>query len=141
MLLYFTISTPYIAYCLISCTKCDMIRGFYSQCQGNIALQYLVVDSSCMQPDQLLLLRPVRQSGSFRLRAPAAVLGHLGAISLKLPNFLTTSQDVTNGADQAKCLWISNIGGENMLVSLIDAHSKVRLIVVLLNVRLFYGAC
>ena len=69
------------------------------------------------------------------------MLGHLGAISLKLPNFLTTSQDVTKGADQAKCLWISNIGGENMLVSLIDAHSKVRLIVVLLNVRLFYGAC
>ena len=33
--------------------------------------------------------------------APAAVLGHLGAISLKLPNFLTTSQDVTKGADQA----------------------------------------
>ena len=37
----------------------------------------------------------------FRLTAPAAVLGHLGAISLKLPNFLTTSQDVTKGADQA----------------------------------------
>ena len=30
------------------------------------------------------------------------MLGHLGAISLKLPNFLTTSQDVTKGADQAK---------------------------------------
>ena len=29
------------------------------------------------------------------------MLGHLGAISLKLPNFLTTSQDVTKGADQA----------------------------------------
>ena len=25
-----------------------------------------------------------------------------GAVSLKLPNFLTTSQDVTKGADQAK---------------------------------------
>ena len=43
----------------------------------------------------------VRKLGSFRLTAPAAVLGHLGAISLKLPNFLTTSQDVTKGADQA----------------------------------------
>ena len=40
--------------------------------------------------------------GSFRLTAPAVVLGRLGAISLKLPNFLTTSQDVTKGADQAK---------------------------------------
>ena len=30
------------------------------------------------------------------------MLGHLGAISLKLPNFLTTSQDVTKGADHAK---------------------------------------
>ena len=29
------------------------------------------------------------------------MLGHLGAIGLKLPNFLTTSQDVTKGADQA----------------------------------------
>ena len=29
------------------------------------------------------------------------MLGHLGAISLKLPNFLITSQDVTKGADQA----------------------------------------
>ena len=54
------------------------------------------------QPDQHLLLCPVRQLGSFRLTA--AVLGHLGAISLKLPNFLTTSQDVTKGADQANCL-------------------------------------
>ena len=27
-----------------------------------------------------------------------------GAVSLKLPNFLTTSQDVTKGADQAKYL-------------------------------------
>ena len=44
----------------------------------------------------------MRKLGSFRLTAPAAVLGHLGAISLKLPNFLTTSQDVTKGADQAK---------------------------------------
>ena len=43
----------------------------------------------------------VRKLGSFRLTAPAAMLGHLGAISLKLPNFLTTSQDVTKGADQA----------------------------------------
>ena len=43
----------------------------------------------------------MRKLGSFRLIAPAAVLGHLGAISLKLPNFLTTSQDVTKGADQA----------------------------------------
>ena len=43
----------------------------------------------------------VRKLGSFRLTAPAAVLGHLGAISLKLPNFLTTSKDVTKGADQA----------------------------------------
>ena len=42
-----------------------------------------------------------RKLGSFRLTAPAAVLGHFGAISLKLPNFLTTSQDVTKGADQA----------------------------------------
>ena len=45
----------------------------------------------------------VRKLGSFRLKAPAAVLVHLGAMSLKLPNFLTTSQDVTKGADQAKC--------------------------------------
>ena len=30
------------------------------------------------------------------------MLGHLGAISLKLPNFLTTSKDVTKGDDQAK---------------------------------------
>ena len=45
----------------------------------------------------------VRKLGSFRLIAPAAVLGHLGAISLQLPNFLTTSQVVTKGADQAKC--------------------------------------
>ena len=43
----------------------------------------------------------VRKLESFRLTAPAAVLGHLGAISQKLPNFLTTSQDVTKGADQA----------------------------------------
>ena len=66
----------------------------------------------------------VRKLGSFRLTAPADVLGHLGDISLKLPNFLTlipnetvkrhrgsfgdiqnttttTSQDVTKGADQA----------------------------------------
>ena len=27
-----------------------------------------------------------------------------GAVSLKLPNFLTTSQDVTKGADQAICV-------------------------------------
>ena len=32
------------------------------------------------------------------------MLGHLGAISLKLPNFLTTSQDVTKGADLANNL-------------------------------------
>ena len=42
-----------------------------------------------------------RLVGFFRLTAPAAMLGHLGAISLKHPNFLTTSQDVTKGADQA----------------------------------------
>ena len=39
------------------------------------------------------------------------MLGHLGAISLKLPNFLTTSQDVTKGADQANCtgiIWYQN---------------------------------
>ena len=34
-------------------------------------------------------------------------MGHLGAISLKLPNFLTTSQDVTKGADQAICNYLN----------------------------------
>jgi len=48
----------------------------------------------------------MRKLGSFRLTAPAAVLGHLGAISLKLPNFLTTSQDVTKGADQANSMLV-----------------------------------
>ena len=50
----------------------------------------------------------MRKLDFFRLPAPAAVLGHLGAISLKLPNFLTTSQDVTKGADQAKCRYDVN---------------------------------
>ena len=32
-----------------------------------------------------------------------------GAVSLKLPNFLTTSQDVTKGADQANCYYATNL--------------------------------
>ena len=48
----------------------------------------------------------VRKLGSFRLIAPrwpsTAVSMAAGAVSLKRPNFLTTSQDVTKGADQAK---------------------------------------
>ena len=39
----------------------------------------------------------------FRLTAPRCPGMAAGAVSLKLPNFLTTSQDVTKGADQAKC--------------------------------------
>ena len=44
----------------------------------------------------------VRKLGSFRLIAPRWPSTAAGAVSLKLPNFLTTSQEVTKGADQAK---------------------------------------
>ena len=43
----------------------------------------------------------VRKLGSIRLIAPRWPSMAAGAVSLKLPNFLTTSQDVTKGADQA----------------------------------------
>ena len=45
----------------------------------------------------------VRKLGSFRLIAQRWPGTAAGAVSLKLPNFLTTSQDVTKGADQAIC--------------------------------------
>ena len=45
----------------------------------------------------------VRKLGSFRLIAPRWPSTAAGAVSLKLPNFLTTSQDVRKGADQANC--------------------------------------
>ena len=38
-----------------------------------------------------------------RLLAPAAVLAHLGASSLKKSNFLIFSKVLRKGADQAKC--------------------------------------
>ena len=54
-----------------------------------------------------------------------------GAVSLKLPNFLTTSQDVTKGADQAKyttffqnicvnILGYSSFGDMNFLIFRLD---------------------
>ena len=61
----------------------------------------------------------VRKLGSFRLTAPAAVLGHLGDISLKLPNFLTTSQDITKGADQANY----NMSGSGSYSTYISYHT------------------
>ena len=48
----------------------------------------------------------VRKLDFFRLPAPAAVLAHLGASSLKKSNFLTFSNVLRIGPDQAKYILI-----------------------------------
>ena len=48
----------------------------------------------------------MRKLDFFRLPAPAAVLAHLGAGSLKKSNFLIFSKVLRKGADQAKCIEI-----------------------------------
>ena len=45
----------------------------------------------------------MRKLDFFRLPAPAAVLAHLGAGSLKKSNFLIFSKVLRKGADQAIC--------------------------------------
>ena len=53
------------------------------------------------------------------------MLGHLGAISLKLPNFLTTSQDVTKGADQANWLIFISVRITYQTISELTVFMKV----------------
>ena len=64
----------------------------------------------------------VRKLGSFRLIAPRWPSTAAGAVSLKLPNFLTTSQDVTKGADQA-IYYYSNFGIFQQIFGIITSGS------------------